>query len=612
MCGIAGFLNYPQGNVEKIQRLLSHRGPDAQTFFRYKGLDLVHTRLSIQDVDQGAQPLIIGDWVIIFNGEIYNHLSLRNKVDDYEFRTQSDTETLLALYIKYGKSALGMCDGMFAFAILDIKSETLFLGRDRAGKKPLYYYKKEKTLVFASELNALSSSVERLIVDDNEIYSYIRNGFFYNDKTPFKDTYEVPSGCIVSVSINDVNLTHNRYFDILEYYQKEKINELDSALSLVDQYLHESIESRLSSSDLEVGAFLSGGIDSSLIVAIASEYVQTLKTFTVKFDGAFDESELAKLTAKKYGTTHTEISISMNLRDDVEKILACYGEPFMDSSAIPSYYVSQAAKEHVSVILNGDGADELFGGYRRYVPVANNWMRIFKYLSPCARFMPQPRRKQSYYNYMYRLLKMSDKKGLEFYNSATNDLFEDLYEFNSNDTFEDMRQFIKQVDQEDISSLSKMLLKDFHLILPNDLLKKMDIATMAHSLEGRSPFLSKYMLELVPTLNDKFKVKGGTTKVILRELGKKYLPEVLIGQPKRGFEVPLTKWVNTELRENILDRVNGDGYSATFLPASFITDLVDKKLYVSDDKRAKMLWTLYCLEVWKENLIVTNNKNSLN
>ncbi len=608
MCGIAGFINYPQGNIENIQQSLFHRGPDAQTSFTYKDLNLVHTRLSIQDISQGNQPFIIGDWVIIFNGEIYNHLILRNKLDDYVFKTQSDTETLLALYIKYGISALDMCDGMFAFAILDKNSGYLFLGRDRSGKKPLYYYKKNKTFVFASELNAISGSVAGMNVDDKEIYSYIRNGFFYGNKTPFENTYEVVPGCVLSISLDNLNLTNNRYFDAIRYYKKEKINELDSALRLVDHSLRKSVQSRLLSSDLEVGAFLSGGIDSSLIVSIASEYVNSLKTFTVKFDDVFDESELAKLTAKKYGTTHTEISISMNLKDDIEKILASYGEPFMDSSAIPSYYVSQAAKKHVSVILNGDGADELFGGYRRYVPIANNWIGIFKYFSYLINLLPKPNLKQSYYNYLHRLLKMSTKQGASFYNTATNDLFEDLYRFGVNDTFNDMERFIQKIDQEQVSNLSKILLKDFHLILPNDLLKKMDIATMAHSLEGRSPFLSKYMLELAPTLNDKFKVKGLTTKVILRELGKTYLPKPLINQPKRGFEVPLTKWVEEDLRENIIDRVNSNSYTKSFLPGSFINNLVDRKLDVSADRRAKILWTLYCLEVWKSNLTEKNSK----
>ena len=602
MCGIAGFINYPQGDIEKAQKFLFHRGPDAQTSYIYNNINLVHTRLSIQDVEHGSQPLVIGDWVIIFNGEIYNHLELRGKVSSYTFQTQSDTETFLALYIENGEAALSMCDGMFAFAILDKKSNNLILGRDRAGKKPLYYFREASSMVFASELNTLSNCVNKLKVDEKEISSYIRNGFFYDEKTPFKNVFEVSPGTVLTVAINNLIIQKSSFFHILDHYKKDKINDFESALRLVDEGLHKSVKDRLLSSDLEVGAFLSGGIDSSLIVAIASMYVDKLKTFTVKFDGTFDESKLAKLTAEKYKTDHTEILISMNLKDDIETILCNYGEPFMDSSAVPSYYVSQEAKKHVSVVLNGDGADELFGGYRRYVPVANNWIGIAKYLSQFANLLPKANNKQSNLNYIYRLLKLSKKQGLDFYNSATNDIFEDVYSFDSNDTFERMEDFIIGLDRENISDLSKLLVMDFNCILPSDLLKKMDIATMAHSLEGRSPFLSKYMLELAPTLNDKFKVKGLNTKVILRELGKKYLPEALIKQPKRGFEVPLKQWVDKELRSNILDSLNGDCYSKTFFSKSFIDRLIEKKIDTSDEKRAKMLWSLYCLEVWKKNL----------
>ena len=253
-------------------------------------------------------------------------------------------------------------------------------------------------------------------------------------------------------------------------------------------------------------------------------------------------------------------------------------------------------------MLNGDGADELFGGYRRYVPIANNWIRFVKYFSLVAKVLPKSNKKRSNFNYIYRLLKLSEKKGLDFYNSATYDIFEDVYSFDSLDTFEQMGKAIESLDRENISNLSKILIMDFNFILPSDHLKKMDIATMANSLEGRSPFLSKYMLELVPMLDDKFKVKGINTKVILRQLGKKYLSKDLINQPKRGFEVPLKKWVNGELRDNILDSLTGDFYSKNFLPKGFIEKLIANKIDTSDEKRAKMLWTMYCLEVWKTNL----------
>ncbi len=599
MCGIAGLINYSSNKHEKIKKSLFHRGPDEQNIYEYKDVSLIHTRLSIQDISQGSQPMLIGDHVIIFNGEIYNHQKLRCKVTNHKFITQSDTETLLALFIEHGVSALNDCDGMFAFAILNKKSNQLFLGRDRAGKKPLYFYSKDKSLVFASELNTMKIAIPNIKIDRAQVYSYIRNGFFYNDTTPYDYISEVIPGYMYTVNLKNLLIKKRCFFNYLDCYKKPKINNFDIALKQVDKILHQSVKDRLLSSDLEVGAFLSGGIDSSLIVAIASQYVNKLKTFTVKFEDGYDESKLAKLTAEKYNTHHTELSISMNLKDDVDNILIKYGEPFMDSSAIPSFYISKEAKKHVTVVLNGDGADELFGGYRRYVPAANGWLRFASNISFLGSIVPSPRDKRSLYNHLYRMLKISTKTGLDFYNSATNDIFEDVYQFEKNKTFLDMGQKIDEINSENISELSKMLVMDFHLLLPNDLLKKMDIATMANSLEGRSPFLSKLMLELAPTLNDNFKIKGGKTKVILRELAKKYLSKSLINQKKRGFEVPLMKWVESDLRDNIFDRINKNCYSATFIEWNFIDKLLNKKLKVSNEKRAKILWNLYCLEVWK-------------
>ena len=472
MCGIAGILNINANKIDSIKSLLFHRGPDEQSSYRYKNLNLIHTRLSIQDFHNGSQPIEIGNYVIIFNGEIYNHMQLRNKISNYSFKTQSDTETFLALYIDYGANAFSMCDGMFAFAILDKNKNKLIMGRDRAGKKPLYYYKEKKTFAFASELNAIKACDEEIQINEDEIYSYLRNGFFCLNKTPFTNVYEVPPGVILTISLETLSIQEDCFFEILDFYKKDKINNFNYALKLVEKNLKRSVEDRLISSDFEVGAFLSGGIDSSLIVAMASQYVDKLKTFTVKFDGAFDESLLAKLTANKYGTDHTEIEISMNLRDDIESILNNYGEPFMDSSAVPSYYISKEAKKHVSVILNGDGADELFGGYRRYVPVANNWLNVSNYFSKLTSILPKSTRKDSYYNYFYRLLKLSNKKGLDFYNTATNDIFEDIYEFSSTNSFESMDLFIHELQSEKISDLSKMLIMDFKFLLPSDLLKK--------------------------------------------------------------------------------------------------------------------------------------------
>ncbi|MBI90193.1 MAG: asparagine synthase (glutamine-hydrolyzing) [Candidatus Marinimicrobia bacterium] len=601
MCGIAGGTNLSENQIKNIKQSMIHRGPDEQNIASFGDFSMIHTRLSIQDVTNGSQPFQIEDYVIAFNGEIYNHLSLRKRVKNHTFKTRCDTETLLALFIENGISILDEIDGMFAFSILNKLTNEVFLGRDRAGKKPLYIYKNSTSFIFASELNAIKIGVEDLSIDDDAISSYLRNGFFFKDKTPYKNVLEIEPGNVYTLNLKDTSMSITRYFDQLQYYKKEKINDLDTALKEVDLLLHRSIKNRLFSSDLEVGAFLSGGIDSSLVVAIGSEYVDKLKTFTVKFDGAYDESSLAMLTAEKYNTDHTEIPISINLQNDIEDILLNYGEPFMDSSCIPSYYVSREAKKYVTVVLNGDGADELFGGYRRYVPIGNKILKSISYFSFFNNFLPPPRNKKTLYNYIYRLMILSNKSGIDYYTCSTNNLFEGIYEFKNNDTFAEMDSFIRKIENEKITDLSKVMFMDFNMILPSDLLKKMDIATMANSVEGRSPFLSKYMLEFAPTLSDKLKINGTKTKFILRELSKKYLHRKLIKQPKRGFEVPLKHWVDYELRENIFDVLNQRSFSSQFVDWDFIDKLLHRRINVSDEKRAQVLWTLYCLDVWNRN-----------
>lgn len=599
MCGIAGAINYHRYDLASIQQALYHRGPNEQEIYTDGNIALVHTRLSIQDVSNGHQPFRYKNFTIVFNGEIYNHLELRDDLKEIDFKTNSDTETLLHLYIKYKEKMFDKIDGMFALAILDKQKNKLFLAKDRSGKKPLYIYNNENSLLFASELNTIKAGVDTLKINEDSIGSYLRSGFFFKEYTPYENVQNMQAGYYYEIDLDNLEIQKTKYFDMLALHKQKSDLSFANSLKTLDTLLHKSVKDRLLSSDLEVGAFLSGGIDSSLVVAIASEYKKNLKTFTVKFEGAYDESRLARLTAQKYNTHHTELSISMNLKNDIEKILLNYGMPFMDSSAIPSYYVSAEAKKHVTVILNGDGADELFGGYRRYVPVANGWMGIANKLIFLLKILPKPHNKKSFYNYAYRLLSMSGKKGLDFYLSSTIDMFEDEYTFKSNYILQETDAFINSVD---LDPLSKMLYLDFNMLLFSDLLVKMDIATMAHALEGRSPFLSKYMLEFAPSLQNEYKVKGKTTKYILRELSKKYLPPELITQPKRGFEVPLKSWVEQDLRENIFDKLKQNSYASNFIENNFIQNLLEKKTNVSDEKRAKMLWNMYSLEVWKDNL----------
>ena len=598
MCGIAGGINVAVA-AETVLEGLSHRGPDASGHLHFGNAELFHTRLAVQDIAGGDQPMEAEEYAIVFNGEIYNHLELREQLlSGTIFHTRSDTETLLQLYRHYGSGMFRHLDGMFALAILDRKKKELFLAVDRAGKKPLFLYREGERLFFASELNVLDR-VMRPAIDEEAIAAYLRCGFFPGELTPYRGVERVRNGTWRRIALATLEEERGSYFSIRDLYRTAPFrgDEVE-AEEEVERRLRESVRRRMLSSDLEVGAFLSGGIDSSLIVALASESTDRLKTFTVSFEGSYDEAPLAELTARRYGTEHYTLPISLDLEQDVERILGAYGMPFADSSAIPSWYVSRAAKEHVTVVLNGDGADELFGGYRRYVPFANGALfGLASLLSPLGKILPPPDEKRSYYNYFFRLLQLAGKSGLDRYLAATTDLFEGVHDFGPNRYLERLDRQIRSCDLE---GLSKILCLDFELLLFGDLLVKMDIATMAHSLEARSPFLGSGILELAPRLPDRCKVSGTTTKKVLRDLAKRYLPPELPDQPKRGFEVPLRQWVEGVLEKKIREALAPGAYSEQFLERSWIDRLLEGRLRISPEKRAKMLWTMYALEVWKE------------
>jgi asparagine synthase (glutamine-hydrolysing) len=605
MCGIAGSINH-QLNIERLTRDLWHRGPDEQNTLEMDKIMLHHHRLAILDIAGGKQPMHLGPYTIIFNGEIYNHREVRKK-HKFNCITNSDTETILHAYAKLGSDCLHDFDGMFALVIYDMQKQQLFLARDRAGKKPLYYFSDGNKFIFASELRALKNQLP-LEINEEHIRQYIRMGYFYKSSTPYKNVFELPAGSYAFISLQKPEAKISRWWDIHPFYQQPSPDNFETAKQKIDDILHNAIKNRVESSDLEVGSFLSGGIDSGLVTAIAKQYNSTLKTFTVSFEGEYDEAPLAKLVAQKYNTEHTEIRINFDhLQDDIEKILANYGEPFYDDSAIPSYYVSKEAKKHLTVILNGDGSDEIFGGYRRYVPFAKYDFFLKKNLTTAMakgmrKLIPVQHNKQSKLNYLYRLSDLASKKGSQVYFSATTDIFtgyDRCFLSSKKEVLENFDRKLKALNEENLSGLQKIMLLDFNAILPDILLVKMDIATMAHSLEGRSPFLAKEILQYVPGLPDKYKIKGTTTKYLLRQLAAKYLPGQLVDQPKRGFEVPLKEWVDHQLREIIFSYLGSpNSYANDFVDKKFICQLMERKIKVSDEKRAKMLYTLFALNVW--------------
>lgn len=611
MCGIFGSLNYNYNqNYEEIFRGLFHRGPDEQCSDEQDNIKLYHTRLAIQDLTElGRQPMKHRGYTIIFNGEIYNHLEIRKKYGLID-ASNSDTKTILMLYERIGMRMLNEFDGMFAFALYDSINKKLYLARDRAGKKPLYIYTKGKQCVFSSELNTLFKVV-RPEIDDSSIADYLYLGYHYRQSTPYQLVSELENGCYIEINTHTATSKKVRWFDISSFYQQDNKLSYKDTIGQLDHNLQLAVKRRIESSDLDVGSFLSGGIDSGLVTAIAAAHTKNLKTFTVRVEGSYDESVLAEKVAAKYSTNHTVVDISFSdLKNDIEKILVNHGEPNCDNSAIPSYYVAKEAKKYITVVLNGDGADELFGGYRRYVP-----FRHFDFFNSggitttaakiLAGVLPIANEKQSSYNYLYRLLKLAsytDK--LKVYNSASCDLFVGFEDqFLRKPLMKEISKDLTVINELPISSLKKIILTDFQSLLFSRLLPKMDIATMAHSLEGRSPFLSKEILEFAPGLQDNYKINKITTKSILRDLAAQYLPAELIQQPKRGFEIPLKIWVNGELKEIIKDYLLAPQtlYSRV-IKRSFIEDLLESKIKISDERRAKILFCVFGLEVWFKGL----------
>lgn len=604
MCGIAGSINHNL-NIPVLTKDLYHRGPDDQRTFSEGDLVLHHHRLAILDIACGTQPMDYKHYTLIFNGQVYNHLGIRRKYS-LDCKTNSDTETILHAYDRLGPACLDDFDGMFAFCIYDKNKKELFLARDRAGKKPLYYYSANGQFVFCSELKALYHQVP-LVINDNNIREYVRMGYFYKNATAYKDVYEVPAGSFAYVSTSTAEVKITEWWNIHKFYKQKQDDDFDTAQNKVDQYLHESVKNRVESSDLEVGSFLSGGIDSGLITAIATKYNPSIKTFTVSFEGAYDEAPLAKLVAEKYKTDHYEINIGYdNLLNDVEKIMTNYGEPFFDNSAIPSYYVSKAAKEHLTVILNGDGGDEIFGGYRRYVPFKKyDFFKSGSFTRKIAgglhALLPPSHDKKSKYNYIYRLTDIARKNNLDIYLTSTIDIFEgyEKYLLGDDSFLEPVKRDFDSMNDSGLTGLQKIMNMDFDNILSGILLVKIDIATMAHSLEGRSPLLCKKILEYVPGLPDNYKIRGVQTKYLLRKLSEKYLPSQLINQPKRGFEPPLKQWVNNQLRPLIGDYlIKADTYYEGFIDKKFIEGLFDNRITVPAEKRIKMLWLAFTLELW--------------
>jgi asparagine synthase (glutamine-hydrolysing) len=627
MCGIAGVLSRLSANTERLSgqvkkmvQVLSHRGPDDQGIWADPTgrIILGHCRLAIIDLTpEGHQPMVssCGRYVISLNGEIYDFLELRKELKELgtQFRGHSDTEVLLEAVSRLGiRRTLDKVVGMFAFALWDNAEDRLILARDRAGKKPLYYFRNHDSVYFASELKALKTLDNiNFPVDYESIYQYLTFGYVPAPRTIYENVSEIPAGHYMVIDSNH-KVEFKSYWKVA--WGKKRQITFEQTVEEADHLLNEAVKIRLRA-DVPVGCFLSGGIDSGLLAAMASRQMDSpLKTFTVSFsDGAFDESPFADLVAKRYGTDHHVITLSPNLEDVLPKVVKAYDEPFADASAIPSYCISEEASKHIKVVLNGEGGDELFGGYRRHVAVKlySHFRKLFeimpeKFWSAVVESLPQPRSFRSRYAFLHRFLRGIDGNPFNQYIAWCVDGFDEiekggLYKHSTNgyaSSIDLLTSKFSNLNQ--MHPLDHFMAMDFLLNMHDDMLVKMDIATMAHSLEGRNPFLDHRIIEWATNLPVEIKMKGTKTKPILRELAKRYLPIEIVNAPKRGFEIPLISWLRKDLFHMVHDIcLSPNGIVLDLFNRNYVESLLNEKTDLDPDRWSRRVWTLFMLGMWE-------------
>jgi asparagine synthase (glutamine-hydrolysing) len=630
MCGICGWIELGSANgfpsarstLGSMSATIEHRGPDDWGSAQFKDAAIAMTRLSIIDLEGGHQPMANDqkDCSIVFNGEIYNFLDLRKELQakGYRFKTHSDTEVVLRAYEEWGDDCLDRLRGMFALAIYDSRFENnsstrrvgnstrLLLARDRVGKKPLYYYRDESRIVFGSEIKAIliHPSVER-DVRRNSLPLYLTYGYVPAPYTFFENIYELAPGHKLVVQHGEV---------AIEQYWKLPPQDVDTELS-EKQYLErlrelfeEAVRVRLVS-DVPFGAFLSGGVDSAAVVAFMTRIMnEPVKTFSIGFtdDPSFNELEHARAVAKTFNTDHHEFLVTADAIDLVPKLVWHYDQPFADSSAIPSFLVAQMTREHVKVALTGDGSDELFAGYERFAAarLAENYRRLPRLLQNSVKqllaIMPEA---TTYRSFVRRARRFVDSAALPlterylnwvgiFSPSLINELLTDELESDP------ISHFQSYFDPSYGDAIGQLLTVNMKTYLSGDLLVKTDRMTMANSLEARCPFLDQRVLEFAAGIPSKLKLKGMTTKYILKRALAGIVPDEIIRRKKHGFGVPVGLWFRTSLKRYLHETLlSPEALQRGYFRESSLRRLIEEHQSGKRD-HGHRLWALLTLEIW--------------
>jgi asparagine synthase (glutamine-hydrolysing) len=620
MCGIAGFTQFTgkmgdENTLKQMGNAILHRGPDAGGEYLDDMVGLAHRRLSIIDLSEaGNQPMYSHDkqYVIVFNGEIYNFLTLRDELSKqgYPFQTEGDTEVILALYSAYGSACLDKLNGMFAFALWDIKKQSLFIARDRIGKKPLYYLQHEGKFAFASEIKALLTlpDVPREIRLD-AVYDFFAYQYVPDPKSIFTHIHKVPPGHYMTVDAKGIEIT--QYWDV-SFKHTSTASEVALTEKLRELATHCTKQRMIS--DVPLGAFLSGGVDSSGVVAMmAMNSVTPVKTCSIGFDEEkFNETEFAKEVAEQYHTEHYEFTVHQNVADSLEKIVAYFDEPFADPSLVPTYFVSELARQQVTVAIAGDGGDEVFAGYEKYTTDATE----NKLRSMFPLFL-----RKSVFPKLANVLAKSNttlcRKGKSLLTSLSQDPAMGFYTTNSQIDDRQWDKLIRADVKAELNGyhpskltvdaynqadgpdhLSKILYTDMKTYLPGGILVKVDRMSMANSLEVRAPLLDKDILEFAATVPSAMKFKNGEKKHILKEAFKPMLPDEILYRKKMGFSVPLASWFRNEIKDiaqqHLLEQAQG---LKTIFNHAYIKTLWDEHQSKNAD-HSSLLWSMLMFEMW--------------
>ena len=618
MCGICGVYYQQESNIDADIRLaeeavlaLKHRGPEFRDITSFPGRAILgHARLAIIDTTTAAnQPFKdpSGRYTIVFNGEIYNFKSIKRQLSEkgVKFTTNSDTEVLLQNFILKGEKCLDELQGFFAFAIYDSVEKRLFLARDRFGVKPLYYSLDGKRFVFGSEMKAMIALGVEKSIDYTTLANYLHLNYVPGNNSIFENLHKLPPAHYMWVTSSGISL--QGYYKIDTNTADYRNLSYEEAKKIFAEKLEDAVKKSLVS-DVPLGSFLSGGIDSSIVSALAVKHKPGLKTFSIGFsdDPMFDESEYAGLVAKMHKTDHTTFMLdSKDLLDCLDPVLEYIDEPFADSSALAVYILSKKTRQDVTVALSGDGADEMLAGYNKHMAEYKARQGGFsasmvKLLNPLLGVMPQSRT-----NKLFNKIRQLNRfgKGVKYSNAER--YWQWAGFLDDNKSFELLtpnidKNLVKQRKAEllsninDQGSFDEVLMQDMAMVLPGDMLTKVDMMSMANSLEVRSPFLDHDLVNFVFSLPTEFKIDKHSRKKILKDTFQKLLPPEILSRPKHGFEVPMLNWFKTELKDRIENEWLADDFIAEqqiFNP-KVINKLKKKMFSANPEDTPATVWAL--------------------